>query len=436
MSSANPGLAYDNTPPFSAPLRFLLTAPLFGIAAGLVLLLDPSALASRWTPGALAAVHLIATGVMLQAMLGALMQILPVVAGAPLPVPRGIATATHLLITAGSLGLSWGLWQGQPPLTLGGAALLGIGLATFLAAAMLALLRAPAPPGQGRTPRDLRLALAGLAVTAALGLLLATALATGAALPVALPDLVNLHAGWGWMGWGGVLLASASWVIVPMFHITPAYPKPVVQSWTPAVFAALLLWSAVMASPWQGARLALISLLCVLALAFALTTLHLQSRTRRSTPDASFLNFRAAMLAIVAGTLATAVAIVVDHEAAPVIAGVLILHGGFVGAISAMLYKIVPFLAWLHLVQAGIKAPNVKKLSPDLPVRRQLRAHSASLAALLAAALWTPLAPIAAMAIVIEFAWLLVNLSRVVNAWRRAGGQWQQGPRKKVQNTV
>ena len=27
MSSANPGLAYEDTPPLSAPLRFFLTAP-------------------------------------------------------------------------------------------------------------------------------------------------------------------------------------------------------------------------------------------------------------------------------------------------------------------------------------------------------------------------------------------------------------------------
>ena len=46
-------------------------------------------------------------------------------------------------------------------------------------------------------------------------------------------------------------------------------------------------------------------------------------------------------------------------------------HGGFGGTITAMLYKIVPFLAWLHLTQAGLKAPNMKKLPPDTPIRRQ-----------------------------------------------------------------
>lgn len=436
MSGANPGLSYDNTPPFSAPLRFFLSAPLFGIATGLVLLIDDSALASRWTPGALAAVHLVATGVMLQVMLGALMQILPVVAGASFANPRRIASVTHGLITAGALALSWGLWRGQPPATLGGAVLLGSGLAIFLSAAALALLRAPVPPGQGRTPRDLRLGLAGLAVTATLGLLLAAVLATGSALPMPLPDLVNLHAGWGWVGWGGVLLAAASWVIVPMFHITPAYPVTIVRTWAPAAFGALLIWSAAVALSIQATPLAAAALLCALAIAFAVTTLHLQSHTRRSTPDASFRGFRLAMLAIVAGTLSVALSLVTVWESAPLLAGALILHGGFVGAISSMLYKIVPFLSWLHLVQAGIKAPNVKKLSPDQPVRRQLHVHAAALACLLAAILVPRLAPIAGAALIIEFAWLLVNLTRVVNAWRRAGGRWQQGATKKNENCV
>ena len=72
MSSANPGLAYEDTPPLSAPLRFFLTAPVFGLIAGLVLLFDGQLLASRWTPGALAVVHLFAAGFMLHVMLGAL----------------------------------------------------------------------------------------------------------------------------------------------------------------------------------------------------------------------------------------------------------------------------------------------------------------------------------------------------------------------------
>ncbi len=424
MSSANPGLSYDDAPPFSVPLRYFLTAPLFGIAAGALLLIDGSALGSRWSPAALGAVHLVATGIMLQVMLGALMQILPVVAGATLLTPRRTARLTHPLLAGGSVGLSWGLWQGHPGATLAGAALLAAGLVIFLLAATLAFRRAPSARGRSDTPRDLRLALIGLLVTAALGVLLATALARGLSLPIDLPALVNLHAGWAWMGWGAMLVAATSWVIVPMFQITPAYPQRLTRIWAPSVLILLALWSMAAIASLHGIGIALAGLLCALAIGFGATTLRLQARSRRSTPDASFLAFRLAMASIIAGSVAILASLVTEADALPLLAGILILHGGFVGAISAMLYKIVPFLAWLHLTQARIKAPNVKKLSPDLPVRRQLITHAAALALLLGSVFLPLLSYAAGAAIMLEFGWLLGNLARIVLAWQKAGGRW------------
>jgi hypothetical protein len=97
-------LSFEKAPPLSAPLRFFLTAPLFSLAAGLLLLgAGPDLLASRWMPGLLAATHLITVGFMLQVMLGALIQILPVVAGANLSNPlAGRALAACRLTAARS----------------------------------------------------------------------------------------------------------------------------------------------------------------------------------------------------------------------------------------------------------------------------------------------------------------------------------------------
>lgn len=81
-------LSFDQVPPLAAPLRFFVTAPLFIALAGLLAVIDgPAILASRWTPAALAATHLLTVGFMLQVMLGALIQVLPVVAGAALARP-------------------------------------------------------------------------------------------------------------------------------------------------------------------------------------------------------------------------------------------------------------------------------------------------------------------------------------------------------------
>ena len=66
-------LSYDRSPPIAAPFRFFLTAPAFGILAGVLLIwAGPNAFLSRWTSEALALTHLVTAGFMLQAMLGAL----------------------------------------------------------------------------------------------------------------------------------------------------------------------------------------------------------------------------------------------------------------------------------------------------------------------------------------------------------------------------
>ena len=79
-------LSFDQSPPLDAPIRFFLTAPAFGILAGLLVLWSgwsgSASFASRWTPHVLALTHLITAGFMLQVMLGAMIQIFPVVAGA------------------------------------------------------------------------------------------------------------------------------------------------------------------------------------------------------------------------------------------------------------------------------------------------------------------------------------------------------------------
>ena len=100
-------MSFESAPPFAAPLRFFLTAPLFALLAGLLIAIEgPDVFASRWMPATLAVTHLLTVGFMLQVMLGALIQILPVVAGANLSRPLLIATIVHIGLTLGALLLS------------------------------------------------------------------------------------------------------------------------------------------------------------------------------------------------------------------------------------------------------------------------------------------------------------------------------------------
>ena len=83
------------------------------LLAGLLLVWEgPALLASRWMPAALAAVHLITLGYLGQVMSGALLQLLPVVVGAPVPGVRWVGALTQAGLVLGALSLAWGLGGG------------------------------------------------------------------------------------------------------------------------------------------------------------------------------------------------------------------------------------------------------------------------------------------------------------------------------------
>lgn len=416
-------MSFENAPPFAAPLRFFLTAPLFLVLAGLLVAgVGPDIFASRWLPATLAAVHLVTIGFMLQVMLGALIQILPVVAGANLAKPLRVASVLHPGLTAGALLLAAGFVLSWPALLSLAATLLGLSILHFLLATAGAL---HGVPSTSPTIRGLKLGLVGLAGTIGLGMLLAFAMAQGWPLP--LPALADLHAGWGLGGWGGVLLAALAYVVVPMFQLTPGYPaRP--SWWVPRlVVVALLLWSAAEAAEWPVMVRCCQVVLALGGIAFAGLTVRLQAQRRRARPDANYRYWQLGLSASIVALLMLAVAAIAPAASElpgwTLAFGILLIVGGFLSFIIGMLYKIVPFLAWLHLQncgQAKVPAPTMNKILGDRAMQRQLWAHGAALGLLLAAVLWPEwLARPAGLALAIAGGWLAWNLFGATRRYRQ-----------------
>jgi hypothetical protein len=94
-------------------------------------------------------------------------------------------------------------------------------------------------------------------------------------------------------------------------------------------------------------------------------------------------------------------------------AGILVIAGGFVSAISGMLYKIAPFIIWLHLqrLQAPISAlPNIKQMIPTRSIQHQMVLHFLA-TGLVLLAVWIPaLSSSAGMAWIASSTWLGLNL--------------------------
>ena len=422
--NAQTGLAFEQAPPLALPLRFFLTAPLFLFAAGLLVALAPAALAARWMPQALALTHAVTLGFLAMTMLGALAQMLPVVAGSPMPAPRLVAWASHAPLTLGSIALVTG-FLGGGRLAFGLAAvLLGTGFAVFLAAAAASLVRAAA----GATVNGIRLATAALAIAVPLGIALALPRAGGWASPDVDATLAA-HVAFGLVGWVLLLVIGVAYQVVPMFQITPPYPPRLVRWLAPGLFGLLLLYAA---APWLPAVVgrAAEAGIGVGVLLFACATLRLQMRRRRRLPDVTLDYWRigmASLVVCVAGWAAGRVwPVWGGHDAFALLLGIVFLGGFALSVVTGMLYKIVPFLAWFHL-QAQLQAragsiPTMKEMMAEAGMRWQFRLHLVACALFLVAVLqpWLTVAAGGVLSLSALLLWL--NLLSAVRRFSRHGG--------------
>lgn len=412
------GLQLDQAPPLSVPLRFFLTAPLFGVLAALLLFWHgPADLGSRWTPTVLALTHLLTLGFLASAMFGALLQMLPVLAGVPVARPHLVSGAVHGLLTPGTLALVAGFFardSGAFPVAL---LLLGLGLALFIGVTLERLWRAPVGDASVRT---MRTALVGLAITATLGITLGLGARAGAQ-----PAWTNVHLGWGLIGWVALLVGGVAWQVVPMFQLTPPYPAWLRRAYAPVLFFALLGLSAALLVVPGGLAETLFGATAGGALAlFAGATLALQRQRRRRLPDATLAFWRLAMASLLAACLLwfAAAAGIVRGERLALLFGALFLLGFAASVVHGMLYKIVPFLLWLHLQRKHIRGalPNMKEILPDRRTRPHLWIHAAAIVAVLLACLapsWFTY-PAAAL-LLLSFGWLEWNLLAAVRLYRR-----------------
>ncbi len=419
------GLSFEQAPPFSLPLRFFLTAPLFLFAAGVLLVLAPGALASRWTPQALALTHLVTLGFLGMTMLGALTQMLPVVAGVPLRAARIVAWLTYAPFALGSAALVLGFLGTGAAAFAAALALLGGGLAVFAAAAAASLARA----ARTDTVTGMRLALLGLVLTAGLGIALALPRAGWLDLPPAWSH-VDTHATLGLIGWVLLLVIGIAYQVVPMFQLTPPYPARL-SRWLPFVLVSLLALHA--AAPALGAPAAFLGKagLAAAVLAFAVATLRVQAQRRRKVADVTLDFWRFGMANLIACVATWLAAQLWPAWAAspayPLLVGALFLGGFAVSVVCGMLYKIVPFLAWFHL-QAQLQAragsiPTMKDMIAPPRQRLQWRLHLGACALLGISVFWAAAAPAAGGALALSAGVLWINVFTAVRRFRVHGGR-------------
>ncbi|MDP5239280.1 hypothetical protein Q9Q94_07050 [Uliginosibacterium sp. 31-16] len=373
----------EASPPPGLTFASMLAGLLGMLAAALLLVWQPEALFTRWHPAALAAVHLFALGGLMPVMLGALYQFVPVACGLALPRWGGLDWLILFALLAGAFALAGGFLFGGP-LWLASAGVLLLG--SLLAAGVRLAWSLWHQPLRSEMVAALRRSALALGGTLTLGAVLLGVLLFGWPLPLMV--IVDWHALWGIAGWVSGLVVSVASVVVPMFHVTQAYPRQ--WNWaTRGLLLALLLGSAAawLETGWLASAACV--LLTLLGLGFGILTAQRVRASKRGERDA----FHWGWLGVAAISVLLAVLGALAHFSPDprwsVVFGVLALAGLGGGTVSVMLYRIVPFLIWLHWQRANkarARLPLLHQIVPERWQRVQLASELMALVLLCLAA--------------------------------------------------
>ena len=391
-----PKLSFEQAPPISVPLRFFLSAPVFGFLAALILMIaGPEALTSRWTPEVLAATHFIMLGFATMVMMGASLQILPVVIGTVIARSRLISTLIYLLYIPGVIALGSAFLFRKKILFEAAATLLGMAFTIFISVVLYTLLTTPVKTS---TSRAVQLAVFSLGITVLIGVLMAAVYGAHGGLTT--HTMTLLHLGWGFIGWAGLLIIGVSFQVVPMFQITPHYPVWL-KRWMPASITGLLIIWSFMTYFFQQKTgtnfVSMVSGVTLLALVFlyAIQTLRMQQKRRRKIADVTVRFWQIAMLSVLVSIILVMLKIfwpdIGRSYYIDLVIGILIVMGIIQSVINGMLYKIVPFLVWLHLQAKQIPAarlPNMKEVISDKKMVTQYWLHCVSVPLLVSAVVY------------------------------------------------
>ncbi|MBF0614079.1 MAG: hypothetical protein G8237_09775 [Magnetococcales bacterium] len=383
------GLRIDQAPPLHLPFRFFGTGPLFLMLAGAVLLLQgEELLLAPLFPLTVATLHLILLGWMFMVVCGAMIQMIPVLAGIPVPWP-GLVPWVHGLLTLG-VGLFFFGLSHDPVLPT----LLWIALGFLLVAGVafvvpigVALVKAPA---KHPTVHGMRLAMLAFVGTLLLGALFLGEHA-GGFIDFDRRILVAIHLLWGLIGTMGVLIIGVSFQVLPMFYMTPPFPvrsAPRILTGLALALGAVpvMLWISGVDHPWHALAAALPGIAALFW--YAVEIRQMMRQRKRRLVDATLRLWLFGYACAVLALLLLASWSGNDWVEGRYLFGILFVLGWVTPVMIGMLHKIIPFLVWFHRFSnlAGlVEIPMMDDLSPLRIVNGQVWVVVGSVVVLVAA---------------------------------------------------
>lgn len=389
------GLSLEQAPPISVVLRFFITAAIFGIVAGVLLFIFGKEVFDSSTKEALIITHILALGVMASFMLGALFQMLPVIAGVVLKTPTKKAMFVHSTFTLGVIMIGFTFYTSSSLLYLISGILLGVSLLYTTAIMISNLLKLQT---HSSSSKGMLLALAGFTITIVLGLYLLFALgAYHDGLYFA--EVKQTHYSFGLFGWVSLLIVAISFQVIEMFYVTPAFATWI-QKYFIMIVAFLLLFSSLPFVP------IMIALLFIIYAGFNLYNL---SKRKRPTSDATVWFWRFGM-----GMLIVTMTLMIGDIKTPLSYISFIFFA--LSIVFAMVYKIVPFLVWFHLSNQGyMSAPLMFDIVHPKEIKMHFYLHVMTFVLWVLSVYHDSFIIPASMLVIASFSLLLY---RLIHAWK------------------
>jgi len=372
----------------------------------------------------LALTHGFTLGFLTMVMMGALLQLLPVIGGIGIAKPRLIVTVSHACYCLGVLALLLSFIFVDNDLTIAAMVLLGLGLSVYIGAVVWVLIK---KISQGYSIIGFRLAIFALVSLVILGLILLASRA-GLSLPVMLLDkhVTDIHALMGLVGWAGILIIAVSFQVLPMFHVAPNMPKPIRQYLAPSIFVLLVIFmfSGEIALP----------LIFISHAIFAGTLFYVIKQRKRKVPDNSIKYWQLAasslLLLNVLYFLPDSLYSKVDSPLPfslpdkSMLLTAIFIYFYLLSVIQGMLLKILPFLSYTHLQQRCLLDFSAMQFIPHMHAFLNKKhglvlyyLHILSGLALLAVLCEPKLYAVFALCLLVEFVWLLILMVRCMSLY-------------------
>ena len=351
------GLSIDQAPPISAPLRFFLTAPLFAILAGfLIFFSDSATLMSRYSMSSIAITHAMTLGFLSFVMLGAMTQMLPVLASAKIPKVQLLTTLAHALLGGGTLFMILGFLQGSSFYNTLAFVGLGSGFFIILSAIAYSLFGVA---NYTATVKAMATSIVFAFFTVAMGLYLLYAYIFNDISSMHLV-VANVHSVWGVFGFAGILIIGVSFQVLPMFYVAPKFKSFCKQKVVWLITFGLLLW-LFLSFYFEAYAFVGKIWIALFFWAYATTAWHKLNKRRRPISDVTVWYWRSASLFLTLGVFVWVLDEYFKHEY--IVLAALLIGGFILSVMVGMLYKIIPFLVWFHLNAKGyMSIPTINEM--------------------------------------------------------------------------